>query len=151
MTRYVPRVGDMVPSEQQTLGTYYLAADVDAALVQVTEERDEQCAGKMAFFGGMNDMREQRTTLERQLTKVTSEKQSHMDCINLLATHIGRLGETSHAVVDAAIQQLRAMTEERDEAVRIAKMLMEPSPVTEADVKWAQDMLAAKKHQEGLP
>ena len=160
MTRYVPRVGDMVPSEQQTLGTYYLAADVDAALVQVTQERDqwkqghndavrvgleyqrqlaevtkecrkvghetvneladsfcelvnertdlreqlatvteqkntayceveiqlrklanmtkerdEQCAGKIAFYNGMNDMREQRTALERQLAKVTSEKE----------------------------------------------------------------------------
>ena len=169
-------------------------------LAAMTEERDEQCAGKMAFFEGMNDMREQRTKLERQLTKVTSEKQSHMDCITLLAKHIGRLGETSNTVVDAAIQQLAAvtqqlaemtqawrdgqaeisrlsvfheddepswrhraealtqqlaemtlrraetlamcdqLTQERDEAVRIAKELMEPSPVTKADVKQAQDM-----------
>ena len=43
------------------------------------------------------------------------------------------------------------LTVERDEAVRIAKELMEPSPVTEDDVKWAQDMLAAQQHQEGLP
>jgi len=120
-------------------------------LTTVTQERDEQCAGKIAFYNGMNDMREQRTVLERQLAKVTSDTQYHMDCINLLATHIGRLGETSDTVVNAAIQQLAAMTEERDEAVRIAKMLMEPSPVTEADVKWAQDMLAAQKHQAGLP
>jgi hypothetical protein len=28
---------------------------------------------------------------------------------------------------------------------------MEPSPVTEADVKWAEAKLAADKHQEGLP
>ena len=77
-------------------------------LAAVTEERDEQCAGKMAFFGGMNDMREQRTALERKLAKVTIEKQYHMDCITLLAKHIGRLGETSHTVVHAAIQQLAA-------------------------------------------
>ena len=180
-------------------------------LAAMTEERDEQCAGKMAFFEGMNDMREQRTALERRLFKVTSDGQYHMDCITLLAKHIGRLGETSNTVVDAAIQQLAAvtqqlaemtqawrdgqaeisrlsvfheddepswrhraealtqqlaemtlrraetlamcdqLTQERDEAVRIAKILTEPSPVTEDDVKWAQDMLAAQKHQEGLP
>ena len=88
--------------------------------------------------------------LRQQLAKVTSEKQSHMDCINLLAKHIGRLGETSHAVVDAAIQQLANMTQERDEAVRIAREMIGLAPITDADVKWAQDMLAAKKHQEGL-
>jgi len=73
---------------------------------------------------------------------------------------------------ERAEQQLATMTQERDqwkqghndavrvgleyqrqlaEAVRIAKELTEPSPVTEADVKWAQDMLAAQQHQEGLP
>ena len=83
-------------------------------LAAVTQERDEQCAGKMAFFEGMDDMREQRTKLERQLTKVTSEKLYHMDCINLLARHIGRLSDTSNTVVDAAIQQLAAVTQERD-------------------------------------
>jgi len=88
--------------------------DLKQQLATMTQERDEQCAGKMAFFEGMNDMREQRTKLERQLTKVTSEKQYHMDCINLLATHIGRLGDTSNTVVDAAIQQLAAVTGERD-------------------------------------
>ena len=43
-------------------------------LAAMTEERDEQCAGKMAFFEGMNDMREQRTKLERQLATVTKER-----------------------------------------------------------------------------
>jgi len=81
-------------------------------LAAMTEERDEQCAGKMAFFGGMNDMREQRTKLERQLAKVTNDTQYHMDCITLLAKHIGRLGETSNTVVDAAIQQLAAVTQQ---------------------------------------
>jgi len=38
-------------------------------LAAMTQERDEQCAGKMAFYNGMNDMREQRTKLERQLSK----------------------------------------------------------------------------------
>jgi len=79
---------------------------------QVTQERDEQCAEKMAFYNGMNDMREQRTTLERQLAKVTNDTQYHMDCITLLAKHIGRLGETSHTVVHAAIQQLAAKKHE---------------------------------------
>ena len=120
-------------------------------LAAMTEERDEQCAGKMAWFEGMNDMREQRTALERQLTKVTSDGQYHMDCINLLATHIGRLGETSDTVVDAAIQQLAAMTAERDEAVRIATGLIAWAPITDADVKWAEAKLAAQKHQGGLP
>ena len=83
--------------------------------------------------------------------KVTSDKQYHMDCINLLAKHIGRLGETSHAVVDAAIQQLAAMTAERDEAVRIATGLIAWAPITDADVKWAEAKLAAQKHQGGLP
>jgi len=46
--------------------------------------------------------------LERQLAKVTNDTQYHMDCITLLAKHIGRLGETSHTVVHAAIQQLAA-------------------------------------------
>jgi len=84
---------------------------LEQQLAAMTEERDEQCAGKMAFFGGMNDMREQRTKLERRLFKVTSDVQYHMYCINLLAKHIGRLGETSNTVVDAAIQQLAAVTQ----------------------------------------
>ena len=46
--------------------------DLTQQLAQVTQERDEQCAGKMAFFNGMNDMREQRTALERQVATVTS-------------------------------------------------------------------------------
>jgi len=52
---------------------------------------------------------------------------------------------------DKTYQQIAVVTQERDEAVRIVKMLTEPSPVTEDDVKWAQEMLAAQKHQEGLP
>jgi len=39
-------------------------------VIGLTQARDEQCAGKMAFYNGMNDMREQRTKLERQLSKV---------------------------------------------------------------------------------
>jgi len=42
---------------------------LEQQLAAMTEERDEQCAGKMAFYNGMNDMREQRTKLERQLSK----------------------------------------------------------------------------------
>ena len=42
----------------------------------------------------------------QKLAEVTQDKQYHMDCINLLAKHIGRLGDTSHTVVNAAIQQL---------------------------------------------
>ena len=38
-------------------------------------------------------------------------------------------------------QQLAAAQAERDEAVRVAKALTEPSPITEADVTWAQDSL----------
>lgn len=58
----------------------YLAADVDALLRQ----REEGIAAMMA------------------------DKQYHMDCINLLAKHIGRLGDTSNTVINAAIQQLAA-------------------------------------------
>ena len=50
----------------------------------------------------------------QKLAEVTQNKQYHMDCINLLAKHIGRLGDTSHTVVNAAIQQLAEMTKERD-------------------------------------
>jgi len=39
-----------------------------------------------------------------------------------------------------AYERLADMTAERDEAVRIATELMEPSPVTKADVKQAQGM-----------
>lgn len=44
--------------------------------------------------------------LRQQLAQVTADKQYHMDCINLLAKHIGRLGDTSNTVINAAIQQL---------------------------------------------
>jgi len=166
-------------AEMRSVAHLKMYTEASQQLAELTKERDEQCAGKMAFFGGMNDMREQRTTLERQLTKVTSEKQYHMDCINLLATHIGRLGDTSNTVVDAAIQQLAevgeqnlelqrnaillinkiealrqqlaAMTAERDEAVSIATGLIAWAPITDADVKWAEAKLAAQKHQGGLP
>jgi len=94
--------------EQQLAEVTAQLADLTAQLATVTQERDEQCAGKIAFYNGMNDMREQRTTLERQLAKVTNDTQYHMDCITLLAKHIGRLGETSDTVVHAAIQQLAA-------------------------------------------
>ena len=67
MTRYVPRVGDMVPSEQQTLGTYYLAADVDAALVQVTQERDQ-------WKQGHNDAVRVGLEYQRQLTALKETK-----------------------------------------------------------------------------
>ena len=46
----------------------------------------------------------------QKLAEVTQNKQYHMDCINLLAKHIGRLGDTSHTVVNAAIQQLAEVT-----------------------------------------
>ena len=109
-------------------------------LANMTKERDEQCAGKMAFFEGMNDMREQRTALERQLFKVTR-----------LATHIGRLGETSHTVVHAAIQQLADMTKEREEARDMAACLLFFGPTFPADVAWAEMQIAKMKHEKGLP
>ena len=96
----------------EALKDHELIADLRDQLAAMTQERDEQCAGKIAFFNGMNDMLEQRTALERQLATVTKE---------------------------------------RDEAVRIAKGLMELAPITDADVKWAEAKLAAQKHQGGLP
>ena len=51
--------------------------------------------------------------------------------------------------IEALRQQLAAMTAERDEAVSIATGLIAWAPITDADVKWAQDMLAAQKHQAG--
>jgi len=47
-----------------------IVGQLEQQLAAMTQARDEQCAGKMAFYNGMNDMREQRTKLERQLSKV---------------------------------------------------------------------------------
>ena len=52
---------------------------------------------------------------------------------------------------ERAEQQLATLTQERDEAVRIATGLIDWAPITDADVKWAEAKLAADKHQEGLP
>ena len=48
--------------------------DLEQQLATVIAERDEQCAGKMAFFNGMNDMREQRTALVRKLATAIAER-----------------------------------------------------------------------------
>ena len=48
-------------------------------------------------------------------------------------------------------QEVDRLTQERDEAVRIATGLISWAPITDADVKWAEAKLAAQKHQEGLP
>lgn len=37
LSRYVPRIGDMVPSNQTTPGTYYLASEVETVLREVRE------------------------------------------------------------------------------------------------------------------
>lgn len=53
---------------------------------------------------------------------------------------------------DAALrQQLEAMTAERDDAVRIATELVGLAPITDADIRWAEALLAAKQHQPGVP
>ena len=53
--------------------------------------------------------------------------------------------------IEALRQQLAAMTQEWDEAVRIATEMIGLAPITDADIRWAEALLAEKKHQEGLP
>ena len=96
--------------EDQT-GAWYYAADVEAWLKSQRRQLTIATGDLKAMTVEANMLLTENRKLERRLFKVTSEKQSHMDCINLLAKHIGRLGETSHAVVDAAIQQLAAVTQ----------------------------------------
>ena len=93
MTRYVPRVGDMVPSEQQTLVTDL--QDRVQELEQQVLNRDHE----LKELSGYNDV----------------------------------------------------VTAERDDAVRIAKELVGLALITDADIRWAEELLAAKKHQDGLP
>jgi len=53
--------------------------------------------------------------------------------------------------IEALRQQLADMTQKRDEALQIAREMIVLAPITDADVKWAEALLAAQKHQEGLP
>jgi len=92
--------------------------------------------------------RHRAEALTQQLAKVTAERDAYELKYDLIRNDQDY--QQCCELRRLAYERLADMTAERDEAVRIAKMLMEPSPVTEADVKWAQDMLAAKKHQEGL-
>jgi len=78
-------------------------------LAAMTEERDEQCAGKMAFFNGMNDMREQRTALERQLATVTKEREEARD----MAACLLLFGPTFPADVAWAEMQIAKMKHEK--------------------------------------
>ena len=96
----------------------YLAqqvADLTQQLAQVTQERDEQCAGKMAFFNGMNDMREQRTALERQLATVTKERDEwHKDA----SSHLQALCE-KQMELNMLEHRIEKVTQERDEQLAV--------------------------------
>ena len=44
---------------------------------------------------------------------------------------------------DAALRQrIMELEQERDEAVRVAKALTAPAPITDADIQWATDSLS---------
>ena len=112
--------------------------------------------------------------LTQQLATAIAERDASQEIVRKIAAGMAPMEAlvSGMGMVIKLEQQLATMTQERDqwkqgqndavrvgleyqrqlaEAVRIAKELTEPSPVTEADVKWAQDMLAAQQHQEGLP
>jgi len=90
----------------------------------------------------MNDQIRKRKAVEAQLEVVTKELEA---CVWSITP------AQAQAQIDQLNQQLAAMTQERDEAVRIATGLINWAPITDADVKWAEIALARHKHQEGLP
>jgi len=63
----------------------------------------------MAFFDGMNDMREQRTALERQLATVTKEREEARD----MAACLLFFGPTFPADVAWAEMQIAKMKHEK--------------------------------------
>lgn len=48
-------------------------ADLTAKLERLTQEKDEQCKAKEVFFNGMNDIREQREALRREVAELTRQ------------------------------------------------------------------------------
>ena len=109
-------------------------------LAKVTKERD---AAEMRSVAHLK----MYTEASQQLAELTKERDEQ--CAGKIAFFNGMNDMREQRT--ALERQLAKVTKERDEAVRIAKILTEPSPVTEDDVKWAQEMLAAQQHQEGLP
>jgi len=77
--------------------------------------------------------------------------QAQIHQLNLKIIQLEEWVAIGNATRDALRQQLADMTQERDEAVRIAKELVGLAPITDADIRWAEALLAAQKHQEGLP
>lgn len=47
--------------------------DLTAKLERLTQEKDEQCKAKEVFFNGMNDIREQREALRREVAELTRQ------------------------------------------------------------------------------
>jgi len=80
--------------------------------------------------------------LTQQLATAIAERDASQEIVRKIAAGMAPMEAlvSGMGMVVKLEQQLAAMTQERDEAVRIAKELMEPSPVTKADVKQAQGM-----------
>ena len=97
--------------------------ELRAKLAQAHEHLEAQRQATYRAVAREHEAKQRVAELEQERDKAVCNMKSYQD------------------LVDYANQQLAAAQAERDEAVRVAKALTEPAPVTEDDVTWAQDSL----------
>lgn len=88
--------------------------------------------------------------LRQRLAEVEQDKESLKQTVLMNTKGFDQIKQAIHADPDISIlegianlkTQLSAAQAERDEAVRVAKAMTEPAPITDADIHWANESLS---------
>ena len=141
----------------------YLAAEIDPLLTALQQQLEAQAwtvspamaqaqidqltQGQQRLINSNEHWHVRVEQMIREVEQVTQER----DAAEMRELELQRNAILLINKIEALRQQLAAMTQEWDEAVKVVTMLMETGQIMEDDIKWAEAFLLAKQHQGGLP